>query len=212
MTGFIIFLLGSNQDECKHTRTRGHTHDAHGRTLGGWLSSLPCPLPSPCPSLSQMYFIINQSVAHLPACCFFPPLSIKHLLLLVLSVTLRAASPSFWGCRPWRTCLDYCTSAQSTGCYQTRALSQTPRSRHAATEREEDAAGPRRKQKNGPRNTRTDCTGQGLEKSMYVSVEAEDNEPEANQTGKLKSGDKCSLQLHHKRGNYGVLQNRGQTA
>lgn len=46
-------------------------------------------LPRLCPSLSQMYFIINQLVAHLPACCWvFFSLSIKHLLLLVWNVTL----------------------------------------------------------------------------------------------------------------------------
>lgn len=60
--------------------TQTHEHTVQP-SCGSSLVS-PCPLPSPCPSLSQIYFIINQLVAHLPACCFFF-LSIKHLLLLV---------------------------------------------------------------------------------------------------------------------------------
>lgn len=35
---------------------------------------------------------------------------------------------------------------------------------------------------------------------------------EGNQAGKLKSKDKYALKLHHKQGNYGIFQNRGQAA
>lgn len=121
-------------------------------------STLPLSL-----SLSQMYFIINQLVAHLPACCFFS-LSIKHLLLLVWNVTLCCVL-SFIGGRPWRTCLDYYTSTESGGCYQTQALSQVPCSRHATVKHKEDTAGQRQKQ-TAPD---TDSTGQWLRKTKYIS-------------------------------------------
>lgn len=39
-----------------------------------------------------------------------------------------------------------------------------------------------------------------------------DVELEGNQAGKLKSKDKYALRLHHKQGNYGIFQNRGQAA
>lgn len=39
-----------------------------------------------------------------------------------------------------------------------------------------------------------------------------DSELEGNQAGKLRSKDKYALQLHHKQGNYGIFQNRGQAS
>lgn len=126
-----------------------HAMHAGAQRQRAQIFSSLCPLPFLClpPHLThtytQMYFIINQSVAHLPACsCFFfyppPPslsLSIKHLLLLVWNVTLHVVCCLSVGCRPWRTCLDYYTSAHSAGCYQTHAVSQVPRCRHAQRRR-----------------------------------------------------------------------------
>lgn len=169
MSHFVLFFnhwifnrfLGSTTGSmccCEsHMHAGAHKHIQYTRR---------CPLPSLCQSLSQMYFIINQLVAHLPACCcfFFFSISIKHLLLLVWNVTLCCVL-SFCGCRPWRTCLDYYTSAESVGCYQTQALSQVPRSRHATVKHKEDAAGQRQKQMAPD----TDCTGQWLRKTMYIS-------------------------------------------
>lgn len=143
---------------------KAHTWTYHTLAAGAVFS--PCPLPSPCPSLSQIYFIINQLVAHLPACCVFFSIN-KALIAFSLECDLAPCALSFWGCRPWRTRLDYFTSAPSTGCYQTQALSQVPRSRHTATKHKQDAAG-QRQTPTAPA-TRTDCTRQWLKKTMYIS-------------------------------------------
>jgi len=168
------------------------------------VSSLPRPPPLPCSSLSQMYFIINQLVAHLPACCFF--LSIKHLLLLVENMTLHIVCRLSGG-------------ADLEGPVWTISLGLTPRAVikhkpsakcHTAAKHKEDTGG-RRQTPRAP-VTHTD-TGQWLKKNnVYFKCrrKRKDVELEGNQAGKLKSKDKYALRLHHKQGNYGVFQNRGQ--
>ncbi len=147
------FFWVALQDQCfvaKHTvcawmQANTHTVRTHiDIQSGGSCLLSPAPYPASCPSLSQMYFIINQLVAHLPACFFF---SInKALIAFSLECDLARCVLSFWGCRPWRTRLDCFTSARSTGCYQTQALSQVPRSHHTAAKHKEDAAGQRQTQ------------------------------------------------------------------
>lgn len=90
----------------------------------------------------------------------------------------------------------------------------TPPQKH-----KEDAAGQRQTQTapvtHKHTHTHTDCTGQWLKKNnVYFKCrrKRKDVELEGNQAGKLKSEDKYALQLHHKHGNYGVFQNRGQAA
>lgn len=111
-----------------------HTVHAHRHTYSTdtWIKSQDIAVFSPRAPypLSQIYFIINQLVAHLPACCIFFSIN-KALIAFSLQCDLAHCVLSFWWCRPWRTRLDYCTSDPSTGCYQTHALSQ----RHAPVTR-----------------------------------------------------------------------------
>lgn len=162
---------------------------------------------SPCPSLSQIYFIINQLVAHLPACCvFFFPIN-KALIAFSVECDLAHCVLSLWGRWPWETRLDFFTAALSPGCYQTAAHSQVPHSRHTAANTNTT---PRDKDRHTHRVRRT----MAGENNVYFECKwkRKDVELEGNQAGKLKSKDKNALRLHHKQGNYGIFQNRGQEA
>lgn len=79
---------------CK-THCTVHTH--RDIQSGGSCLLLSALYPPPCPSLSQMYFIINQLVAHLPACCFFFSIN-KALIAFSLECDLAHCVLSFWGC------------------------------------------------------------------------------------------------------------------
>lgn len=118
------------------------------------VSSSPAPNPRPFPPSHKCILLL---ISWLHICLLVVVFSInKALIAFSLEHDLARCVPSFWGCWPWRTRLDYFT-ARSTGCYQTQALSQTPHCRHTtAKDKEENCR--TKADPNGASSTHTDCT------------------------------------------------------
>lgn len=128
-----------------------HTHTGTYSQEVAVFSFLPSTLP-PVP-LSHKCILLLISWLHICLLVVFFSIN-KALIAFSLECDLAHCVLSFWGCWPWRTRLDYYTAAQSTGCYQTRALSQVPRSRHTAAKTQRRRCRTKT-DANGPCNTQT---------------------------------------------------------
>lgn len=204
-TGIFNRFLGSTGSMCcceSHMHAGAHKHIQYTHR---------CPLPSLCHSLSQMYFIINQLVAHLPACCFFFFFYInKALIAFSLECDLVLCAVFLWVPTlkdlfgllhfSWVRGLLSNTSPQP---------SATLPSRHRETQRRRCRT---KAKTNGPRHWLHRTMAE--ENNVYFKCrrKRKDVKLEGNQAGYLKSKDKYALQLHHKQSIYGVFQNRGQAA
>lgn len=149
----LIDFLGSTTGSmfgCK-THCTVHTHTGTYSQEVAVFSFLPSTLP-PVP-LSHNCILLLISWLHICLLVVFFSIN-KALIAFSLECDLAHCVLSFWGCWPWRTRLDYYTAAQSTGCYQTRALSQVPRSRHTAAKTQRRRCRTKTNA-NGPCNTQT---------------------------------------------------------
>lgn len=180
-------------------------------------STLP-PYPSPRSSLSQMYFIINQLVAHLLALLLVFFYINKALIAFSLEHDLARCVPSCWEFWPWRTRLDYFTfQLGPQAVFKLEPSAKRPATVTLPQNTKENLQDKgRHKQTSNIHthtHTHTHYPGQWLKNTKYISRACGRGKTlnwAGNQAGKLISKDKSALRLHHKQGNYGVFQNRGQ--